>query len=59
MIFSTNLFVFLFLPSFLAVYYLVPWRAKSYVLLAASYLFYGWWRAEYLFLIFGMSTFSY
>lgn len=59
MIFSTNLFVFFFLPAFLAIYYLVPWRAKSYIILAASYLFYGWWRAEYLVLIFGMSTISF
>lgn len=59
MIFSTNLFVFLFLPVFLLLYFVTPWRFKSYVLLAASYLFYGWWRAEYLLLVFGMSTFSF
>ena len=59
MIFSTNLFVFIFLPVFLAVYYSVPWRAKSYVILVASYCFYGWWRVEYLLLIFCMSAFSF
>ena len=59
MIFSTNLFVFLFLPAFLCIYYLTPWRWKSVVVLAASYIFYGWWRVEYLLLIFLMSTFSY
>ena len=51
MIFSTTVFVFAFLPTFLAVYYLTPWRAKSYVNLAASYVFYGWWRVEYLLLL--------
>ncbi|MGO4853005.1 MBOAT family O-acyltransferase [Phaeovulum sp. W22_SRMD_FR3] len=59
MIFSTDLFVFLFLPVFLAIYYVTPWRGKSYVILAASYLFYGWWRYEYLLLIFAMSTLSF
>lgn len=59
MIFSTSIFVFAFLPAFLAIYYLTPWRAKSYVILAASYFFYGWWRVEYLALIFAMSLVSY
>ena len=59
MIFSTSIFVFAFLPAFLGVYYLTPWRAKSYVILAASYAFYGWWRVEYLVLIFCMSLVSY
>ena len=55
MVFSTSAFVFLFLPAFLACYYITPWRGKSYVLLAGSYLFYGWWRVEYLLLIFTVS----
>ena len=59
MIFSTSIFVFAFLPAFLAIYYLTPWRAKSLVILAASYAFYGWWRVEYLLLIFVMSLVSY
>lgn len=59
MIFSTSIFVFTFLPAFLAIYYLTPWRAKSLVILAASYAFYGWWRVEYLLLIFVMSLVSY
>ncbi|MGJ8585346.1 MAG: MBOAT family O-acyltransferase [Marinosulfonomonas sp.] len=59
MIFSTNVFVFVFLPTFIGLYHLTPWRFKSHFLLAASYAFYGWWRVEFLFLIFGMSAFSY
>lgn len=59
MIFSTSIFVFAFLPAFLAIYYLTPWRAKSFVILAASYAFYGWWRVEFLLLIFLMSLVSY
>ena len=58
-IFSTNLFVYLFLPSFVASYYAVPWRYKSSIILAFSYAFYAWWRVEYLLLIFLMSAFSF
>lgn len=59
MIFSTSIFVFGFLPLFLAIYYLTPWRAKSFVILVASYVFYGWWRVEYLLLIFAVSIVTY
>lgn len=59
MIFSTNIFVFCFLPAFLGVYYITPQRFKSYIILLASYAFYGWWRVEYLALIFLMSVLSY
>ncbi|MBR3369689.1 MAG: MBOAT family protein [Rhodobacteraceae bacterium] len=59
MIFSTSLFVFLFLPLFLACYYLTPLRFRSLLILCFSYGFYGWWRYEYLLVIFGMSLVSY
>ena len=59
MIFSTSIFVLLFLPVFLAVYFLTPWRFRSFVILLALYVFYGWWRVEYLALIFGVSMVSY
>ncbi|WP_058316746.1 MBOAT family O-acyltransferase, partial [Cognatishimia activa] len=52
-------FVFLFVPAFLALYYLTPNRHKSYVICAASYAFYGWWRVEYVALIFGVSLLTY
>lgn len=59
MIFSTSIFIFGFLPLFLTIYFLSPWRARSFVILAASYAFYGWWRVEYLLLIFAISMVSY
>ncbi|SHG95904.1 MBOAT family O-acyltransferase [Cognatishimia maritima] len=59
MVFSTHLFVFLFLPAFLALYYASPSRLKSYVICGASYAFYGWWRVEYVLLIFGVSALTY
>lgn len=59
MIFSSAIFIFGFLPFFLAVYYLAPRPAKSWVILLGSYAFYGWWRVDYLFVVFGMSLISY
>ena len=42
MIFSSPVFLFLFLPVTLAVYYAVPRQAKNAVLFGLSLLFYGW-----------------
>ncbi|MBP9948271.1 MAG: hypothetical protein KBH14_17825, partial [Vicinamibacteria bacterium] len=42
MVFSSHLFVYYFLPAVLAVYYLLPGRARHLWLTAASYVFYGW-----------------
>jgi alginate O-acetyltransferase complex protein AlgI len=59
MVFSTNLFLFLFLPIFLLVYYLLPFRFRSAWILLASYFFYGWWRWDYLYLLVGITVVSY
>ena len=59
MIFSSAIFIFGFLPFFLAIYYLTPRRAKSWVILAGSYAFYAWWRVDYLAVVLGMSLVSY
>ena len=42
MLFSSMVFLFLFLPVVCAVYFLVPKRLKNDVLLAASFVFYAW-----------------
>jgi alginate O-acetyltransferase complex protein AlgI len=59
MVFSTNLFLFLFLPIFLIVYYLLPFRFRSAWILLASYFFYGWWRWDFLYLLIGITVISY
>jgi alginate O-acetyltransferase complex protein AlgI len=48
MVFSSETFLFLFLPLFLALYYLTPMRFRSMTILVASYLFYGWFRFDFL-----------
>ncbi len=59
MVFSSNIFLFAFLPLFLACYYLTPWRAKSALILAFSYAFYAWWRPDFLGLLVGVTSVSY
>ena len=41
MVFSSQLFVFYFLPVTLLLYYAVPWRGRHLILTLLSYLFYG------------------
>ncbi|MFZ4478521.1 MAG: MBOAT family O-acyltransferase [Rhodoferax sp.] len=59
MVFSSNIFLFAFLPLFLACYYLTPWRAKSALILLFSYAFYAWWRPEFLALLLAVTAVSY
>jgi D-alanyl-lipoteichoic acid acyltransferase DltB (MBOAT superfamily) len=47
-VFSSNLFLFGFLPAFLALYYTIPVRGRAVLIAVASYLFYGWWRVDFV-----------
>src|SRR5512141_70094 len=44
MVFTTQIFVFYFLPLFLLVYYNLPYRWRNLWITLASYVFYGWWQ---------------
>lgn len=59
MVFSSESFLFLFLPFFLALYYATPVRLRSYTILAGSYVFYAWWRVDFLGLLFLTTGFAY
>ncbi|ERP86935.1 O-acyltransferase [Alcanivorax sp. P2S70] len=59
MVFSSNLFVFLFLPLFLAAYYLTPARWRNWTILLGSYLFYAWWRPDFLLLFVAITLWNY
>lgn len=54
MIFASPVFLFLFLPAFLALYYLSPQRWRSAAILAGSSVFYAWWRADFLLLLYAI-----
>ena len=51
MLFISPIFLFWFLPGLLILYYLTPRWFKSPLLTLGSYLFYGWWRFDFLILI--------
>jgi len=59
MVFSSETFLFLFLPAFLILYYLAPFRWRSPLILAGSYLFCGWWRFDFLLLLFMTTLWTY
>jgi len=48
MVFSSSIFLYWFLPLFLAAYYLTPRRGRSLTLSLASFFFYGWWRPDFV-----------
>ncbi len=55
MVFTSTIFLFLFLPLFLVVYALTRPRWRTLVILVGSYAFYAWWRPDFA-LVFAAST---
>ncbi|MCR5404714.1 MAG: MBOAT family protein [Butyrivibrio sp.] len=51
MVFSSLSFLVFFLPVFLILYYLIPGRAKNFVLLIFSLVFYAWGEPVYILLM--------
>ncbi|MGL4799196.1 MAG: MBOAT family O-acyltransferase [Cellulosilyticaceae bacterium] len=48
MVFSSLLFLFIFLPVFLAVYYVAPRGLRNFILFVASLMFYAWGEPIYV-----------
>ncbi|MFC7678828.1 MBOAT family O-acyltransferase [Paenibacillus sp. GCM10028914] len=48
MLFSSLLFLFVFLPLVLALYYISPWRIKNLILFISSLIFYAWGEPVYI-----------
>src|SRR5437016_8289383 len=42
MVFSSQIFLFYFLPLVLVLYYVLPFRARTAMIAISSYVFYGW-----------------
>ncbi len=51
MVFSNSVFLFVFLPVVLLGYYLLRGKIRNYWLLAVSFVFYGWNRPEFLWIL--------
>ncbi len=59
MVFSSGIFLFVFLPVFLGLYYLIPFKFRSSLILLGSYLFYAWWRVDFLILLAAITVVAY
>jgi alginate O-acetyltransferase complex protein AlgI len=60
MVFSSEVFLFGFLPGVLAAYFLTPgWRLKNVVLVAASLVFYAWGEGRFVALVLTSALINY
>ena len=59
MLFSSLLFIFFFLPIFLLLYYLVPFKFKNFILLIFSLIFYAWGEPKYILLLILITLLNY
>ena len=59
MVFSSNIFLFAFLPLFLLAYYCTPKRGRSLTIVIGSWLFYAWWRVDFLLLYAAVTVWTY
>ncbi|MCK9325447.1 MAG: hypothetical protein M0P69_08100 [Bacteroidales bacterium] len=53
MVFSSSVFLILFLPVFFLLYYLCPQKYRNWVALIGSILFYSWGAPKFIFVILG------
>ena len=48
MVFSTSIFIYLFLPITLLIYYITPKKGKNLIILLSGLLFYSWGEPIYV-----------
>lgn len=59
MLFSSAIFLFLYLPFFLIIYYLTPRRWQNALLFGASLLFYAWGEGEVVLVLLGSALINF
>ena len=59
MVFSSNIFLFFFLPIFLIVYFVTPQKFRNYTLLLFSLVFYAYGAPDFVFLLVGECIINY
>ena len=59
MVFSSGVFLFLFLPIVLAVYYICPGKLRNTVLFVFSLIFYAWGEPIYVGIMIFSTAFDY
>ena len=59
MVFSSSIFLFIFLPIVLTLYFVTPKQLKNFVLLISSIFFYAWGAPKFIFVILGTTFVDY
>ncbi len=59
MVFSTSLFLTVFLPVFLIIYNLVGKKLKNWVILISSIIFYAWGAPKFVFVLLGSTVLTF
>ena len=59
MLFSSNLFLFLFLPLTILIYYILGKKFRNTFLLLISLLFYAWGEPSFVWVMIGSILFNY
>ena len=59
MVFSSVIFMFMYLPVVLLVYYIAPWKWRNIWLFVVNMLFYGWGEPVYIILMVICITINY
>ena len=59
MVFSSNIFLFFFLPIFLIAYFVTPQKYRNYTLLLFSLMFYAYGAPDFVFLLVGECVINY
>ena len=59
MVFSSNIFLFFFLPIFLIAYFVTPQKFRNYTLLLFSLVFYAYGAPDFVFLLIGECIVNY
>lgn len=59
MVFSSNLFLLVFLPVFFLIYYITPYRLKNLWALIGSTVFYAWGAPLFVFVLFASIVFDF
>ena len=59
MVFSSNIFLFFFLPIFLIAYFITPQKFRNYTLLLFSLIFYAYGAPDFVFLLVGECIVNY
>src|SRR5205823_4726517 len=59
MVFSSNVFLFIFLPAFLLIYFATPRALRLIVLTLGSYVFYAWSDPRFVLLLVWTTRFDF